>query len=135
MPSRQEQKTAAAQKQCDVWNAKHPVGTRVQYWTGVRRYDGKSADEPPSGDGPTHHAATVLGGHTAVAWPEGAGSCVCLTHVKVIGPPMNDDERQAWLAARAVAKREKLDREIAEKERTLALLASEVEELKARRGA
>lgn len=66
---------AALQKQIDDWNAKHPIGTQVKYWRGVKEGE-------PSGIGPTCHAATILGGHTAVAWITGSSGCISLTHVE-----------------------------------------------------
>lgn len=75
MATRAEQQEAKAQRECDEWNAKHPVGTRVRYWKLLR-------GGAPTGVGPTKHEATVLGGHTAVAWIEGCVGCVALTHVE-----------------------------------------------------
>lgn len=64
-------------KAVDRFNELHPVGTRVRYWTGVREGEGRK--------GVTTHEATLLGGHTPVAWIEGARGCVALTHVEVEG--------------------------------------------------
>ncbi|GHE33066.1 hypothetical protein GCM10017673_39980 [Streptosporangium violaceochromogenes] len=62
-----------------AWNAAHPVGTPVRYWTDVREGEGKC--------GRTRTPASVLGGHTAVVWMEGEPSCVALTHVAPITSP------------------------------------------------
>jgi len=63
------------ERRVQEFNAQHPIGTPVRYWTGVR------------GDGPgrcsrTRTAAQLLQGHTAVVWMQGEGSCVALTHVE-----------------------------------------------------
>ena len=62
------------QKRCDEFNAKHPVGTPVRYWTGLREGEGRV--------GKTRSSAEVLSGHTAVVWVEGCRGCVALTHVE-----------------------------------------------------
>ena len=67
----------AAEKAVAAWNAKYKVGQRACYWKGLRQGE-------PSGEGEIYNEATVLGGHTAVAWIEGARGCVALTHVEVI---------------------------------------------------
>ena len=69
--------TAKAEREVEVFNTAHPVGTRVRYWRGVRK-------GAPSGEGTTYHPATVLGGHTAVAWIEGCSGCVALSHVEAV---------------------------------------------------
>lgn len=63
---------------CDIWNGKHPVGTLVRYWRGVKA-------GPPSGTGKTRTEASIMGRHTVVVWIEGCSGCVALTHVEVIG--------------------------------------------------
>lgn len=68
---------AKAEREVAAFNTKHPVGTRVRYWRGVR-------EGAPSGEGPTHHPASVLGGHTAVAWIEGCSGCIALSHVEAV---------------------------------------------------
>lgn len=55
-----------------AWNRKHPVGTSVRYWRGVR--------EGTGADGRTRSEASVLGG-TAVVWITGCSGCIALTHV------------------------------------------------------
>lgn len=71
-PTQQQLERAVEQ-----WNAKHPVGTVCRYWRMVREGE-------PSGSGPVKHPATVLGGHTAVAWIEGCVGCIALTHVEAV---------------------------------------------------
>ena len=65
-----------AQRECEAWNARHPIGTMVRYWRGTR-------DGEPSGTGPTTFAACVLGG-VAVLWVRGLSGCVALSHVEPI---------------------------------------------------
>lgn len=72
MPAPKRPSAAQLQKQCDKWNAKHPVGTVVSY-------------EEIVGEGETHRGASkseaqVLSGHSAVIWLEGKSGCVCLEH-------------------------------------------------------
>jgi len=74
--TRSERQAAVARHVADRWNAKHPVGTIVRYWRGL-------CEGEPSGQGPTRHVATVVGGD-AVAWVEGCVGCVALTHVEVV---------------------------------------------------
>jgi hypothetical protein len=57
-----------------AWNAAHPEGTYVRYWTGAREGAGQT--------GRTRSTARVLGGHTAVVWVTGHGACIALTHVQ-----------------------------------------------------
>lgn len=62
------------QREVDRFNEACPVGTTVRYWKGVREGEGAV--------GVTTHPATVLGGHTAVAWIDTCSGCVSLTHVE-----------------------------------------------------
>lgn len=71
-------RVAEPQIQVDSFNAQVPVGTFVRYWRGTR-------EDPPSGVGKIRRAASVMGGHTAVAWIEGCSGAVSLSHVEVIG--------------------------------------------------
>ena len=66
-----------ATKAAAAFNATYPIGTTVRYWKGTK-------DGNPTGEGVTTHEATVLGGHTAVAWIRGCSGCVALTHVEVV---------------------------------------------------
>lgn len=56
------------------FNASHPVGTEVRFWTGLREGEGKMSK--------TRTAASVLGGHTAVVWVEDHGACIALSHIE-----------------------------------------------------
>jgi hypothetical protein len=56
------------------WNIRHPVGTPVRYWSGVREGEGKLSK--------TTHAAVLLSGHTPVVWVEGESGCIALSHVE-----------------------------------------------------
>jgi hypothetical protein len=67
---------AEASATVEAWNARHPVGTRVRYWTGLREGEGVESA--------TRSRASVLGGHTAVVWVEGEAACNALTHVEAI---------------------------------------------------
>lgn len=68
---------ARLQRTVDAWNAAHPIGTLVRYWTGVREGEGRT--------GRTRSAAELLGGHTPVVWVTGPVGCVALGHVEVVG--------------------------------------------------
>lgn len=72
------------------FNSLFPVGTLVDYWRGAREFGG--AELTPSGRGRLKHKATVLSGHTAVAWIEGCSGCIALTHVRPVpeGPTNGD---------------------------------------------
>ena len=69
-PNQQEQKLV------DQWNAKHPTGTPVRYWTMVREGAGRTST--------TRSVAELLSGHTAVVWLAGVSGCVSLSHVEAI---------------------------------------------------
>jgi hypothetical protein len=83
------------QRTADAWNAAHPVGTVVRYWTGER--EGK-----PTGESPTRAPAAVMSGHVSV-WIVGCAGGVNLSHVEV---STADAETQyvAALAALSVAR-------------------------------
>lgn len=61
----------------EQWNTRHPVGTEVQWWTGVREGE-------PTGVSSTRSRAETLGGHTPVVWVEGHPACIALTHVEPV---------------------------------------------------
>lgn len=61
------------QKQCDAFNAKHPVGTAVTLHTDTK---GDIATK-------TRSEAQVLSGHSAVVWLEGVSGCYALDRVTV----------------------------------------------------
>lgn len=56
------------------WNRRHPVGTPVRYWTGMRKGDGVASR--------TRYVASVMGGHTPVVWVDGHPACIALSHVE-----------------------------------------------------
>lgn len=60
------------QQQCDDWNAKHSVGTKV-----VLTKD--SGERFPT---KTRSEAQVLSGHSAVVWLEGVSGCYLLNRVE-----------------------------------------------------
>jgi hypothetical protein len=57
------------------FNLKHPVGTKVRYYSGVK--DGKPSEGKTSGP------ADLLGGHTPVVFVEGVGA-IALTHIEIV---------------------------------------------------
>ncbi len=57
------------------WNAAHPVGTPVRYWTGLR--------EGPGVESRTRAAAVKMSDHASV-WVEGLAGSINLSHVEVI---------------------------------------------------
>jgi hypothetical protein len=64
------------QKDCDAWNAKHPVGTEVR----IRLDSGHIQDTK------TRSEAQMLSGHTAVIWLEGISGCYMLDRVSPVQP-------------------------------------------------
>jgi len=75
----ERQRRARQEHEIAAFNEANPPGTLVRFWTGFR--------EGPGKEGHIYHVATLLGGHTPVAWIAGAGSCVALTHVERVEPP------------------------------------------------
>ena len=63
-------------KLADAWNARHPIGTLVRFWPGLRMGDGQVSR--------TRTAAELLYGTTAVLWVESRGDCIALTHIEAI---------------------------------------------------
>lgn len=63
-----------AQLEADAFNAKHPVGTMLHYWSGVREGE-------PTGTAPISHPATVMCDHASI-WMEGVRSCHSISHVE-----------------------------------------------------
>lgn len=59
-----------------AWNAKHPIGTLVRYWRGLREGE-------PSGVGKVRHPAQAVSG-TASVWIDGCSGCIALSHVEVV---------------------------------------------------
>jgi hypothetical protein len=64
------------QKDCDRWNAHHPVGTQVD----VRLDNGLTARTT------TKSRAEMLSGHTAVIWLDGISGCYMLDRVRSTPP-------------------------------------------------
>lgn len=62
------------EKLAKEWNEKHPVGTVVDV----------TKDDRTVVRTKTTRGATVLGGHTAVAWLEGFRGCYDLSRVKAV---------------------------------------------------
>lgn len=78
MATRAEIRAAKLQREADAWNAKHPVGTMVQYWKGLR-------EGAPTGVAPTRSEAQVMSDHISV-WMEGCSGSVSVTHVEAVRP-------------------------------------------------
>lgn len=74
--TRAEQRKARLQREADEWNARHPVGTRVRYWRGLR-------EGTPSGEGAVRYPAQILCDHVS-AWIEGCVGCVSITHIEAV---------------------------------------------------
>jgi hypothetical protein len=73
---------AQLRNQCEMFNSRYPVGTRVA----VRTDDGEAVITN------TRSKADVLSGHTAVIWLEGIAGCYVLDRVSPIkssGGPEN----------------------------------------------
>ena len=62
--------------QVKKFNQECPVGTPVEYWTGLREGEGKKSK--------TRSKAELLGGHTPSVWIEGQSGCVSLSHVSIL---------------------------------------------------
>ncbi len=71
---------AQAKAAVDKWNERHPAGTPVRYWKGVK-------DGEPSGTAPTRGEAFVVSGPTPVVFVEGCSGYVALTHVEAASAP------------------------------------------------
>ncbi|MGW2220981.1 hypothetical protein ACWCSD_38855 [Nonomuraea sp. NPDC001684] len=74
--ARRLEQEQARQAVADDWNARHPVGTLVRYWTGARFDEGKTSR--------TRTIAQLLNGNGPVVWVEDEGTCIGLTHVQPI---------------------------------------------------
>ena len=64
-----------AEAAAETWNAAHPIGTPVRYWTGCREGDGKASV--------TRTIAQSMSDHASV-WVVGEASCINLSHVEVL---------------------------------------------------
>lgn len=65
---------AAMQAACDAFNAAHPVGSTIMCWPGI--IEGEPVERTIKAPG-----ATILSGHTAVAYVSGGGGCIALSHI------------------------------------------------------
>ena len=73
-----EKRRREAQVAAERFNAQHPAGTAVRYWTGVVEGEGRL--------GKTRSEAYVMGGHTAVVALEGLAGVISLSHVQPVEP-------------------------------------------------
>lgn len=69
----QRQTLAQMERACANFNASHPVGSTVLFWTGLF--------EGPGTEGVIQYSAGIMGGHTVVVYIKGKGG-VALTHVR-----------------------------------------------------
>ena len=74
-------RTELAQRECDAFNARYPVGTMLRYWSWT--HEGE-----PTGTAPISHPATVTCEH-AVIWLKGVSSCHSITHVEEVEKKTN----------------------------------------------
>lgn len=70
--------TKQLQAACDSFNRDFPVGTPVLY-VSVFPSDGDPGTAPVPAT--VREPATILSGHTAVAWLDGVRGCVAVDHV------------------------------------------------------
>lgn len=70
-PKAQRRLAAHLQRECDAWNARHPVGRKVF----VRKDNGEAFQTE------TRSMAQVLSGHTSVIWVGGMPGCYSLDRV------------------------------------------------------
>jgi len=64
------------QRQCDAWNDRYPIGTKVIV----------TKDVSGEVETITRSDAQVLSGHTAVIWLEGITGCYELERVRPVNP-------------------------------------------------
>ena len=69
------------QKEVDRFNNQFPVGTKVEYWRGIREGEGKI--------GFIKSRAEILSGHTPVVWIAGCSGCIALSHVRPLDKPVD----------------------------------------------
>lgn len=74
-PTRKE----LAQQEADAFNAAHPVGTMLRFWSGVK-------EGAPTGLAAISHPAQVMSDHASV-WMSGVRSCHSLSHVEAVDTP------------------------------------------------
>lgn len=65
-----------AQREADAFNALHPIGTLLKYWSLTKEGE-------PTGTARIKHEATVVC-ESAVIWMAGVSSCHSLTHVEAV---------------------------------------------------
>ena len=78
---RRRHKSASVTKltrQCETFNAVHPAGSVVRYWSGIMG-DGEGAVGIVRTPG-----AYVLSGHTAVVHVIGKSGCIAISHVRPV---------------------------------------------------
>lgn len=85
MADRSTARARRAQREVDAFNARHPVGTPVRYWLGVR--------EGPGSTSRTRSQAALMSDHASV-WIEGVAGSVALSHVEVIEAEPDDGDVQ-----------------------------------------
>lgn len=67
-------RTDGLQEQCEEFNARFPVGTKVKYWEVLGHPEFKIYI--------TRSQAFILNGHTACIFLEGKAGCVALNHCR-----------------------------------------------------
>ncbi len=65
------------QRAVEIFNERHPVGTPVRFWPGVKVGEGILSK--------VRAQAEILSGHTPVVWVEGCAGCIALTHIEIAG--------------------------------------------------
>lgn len=85
MADRQTARVKRAQREVDAFNERHPVGTPVRYWLGLR--------EGPGSTSRTRSEAALMSDHASV-WIEGVAGSVALSHVEVIEAKPDDGDVQ-----------------------------------------
>lgn len=73
-PAAEPESPATSQAEADDWNARHPVGTPVLFWPGVREGEGRESK--------TRSEAWALGCGVAVVAVEGHSGGIALDHVE-----------------------------------------------------
>jgi hypothetical protein len=85
--------TQRLQREADAWNAQNPVGTPVEYWTGIRDLHPKR--------GTIRHPAQIMSDHLS-AWVTGSASCIALSHIQPLTRIKCLTLWQPWASAMAV---------------------------------
>lgn len=63
-----------AQREADAFNDRHPIGTVLNYWRGLK-------EGPPSGSAPIRYPAGVMCDHASV-WMDHVSGSIALSHVE-----------------------------------------------------